>query len=59
MDLKDIVTKNKEQFLEAEIKWFHFRSMKKFKSVMEEDVRACKNCGVLYWEGCLKRCKCE
>lgn len=26
--------------------WFHFRSMKKFKDMMEEDADTCKNCGV-------------
>jgi hypothetical protein len=57
--MKDIITKDREEFLQAEKEWFKFyRSLQKFKKDMESELRTCKNCGVYYWNGCLKRCKC-
>jgi len=59
MDMKDIITKDKERFLLAEMPHFGKRSINVFKKYMEDMEIACKNCGVYYWKGCQKRCKCE
>lgn len=58
MELETIITKDKEQFLQKEKPWFHWRSFKAFRKFMEEDAVECKNCGTWYWEGCNKRCDC-
>jgi hypothetical protein len=59
MDMEDIATKDKEQFLLSEMPHFGKRSIKAFKKYMEGSDTTCKNCGVYYWKGCKKRCKCE
>jgi len=55
----NIVTKDKEKFLQSEFEWFDFKTMKEFKETMQDDIVPCKKCGTLYWNNCLKRCKCK
>ena len=59
MDLKNIVTKDKKQFLQAERDWFPSMNDAEYKEQMYDDADSCKNCGVWYWNDCVKRCKCE
>jgi len=59
MDMEDIITKDKEQFLLSEMPHFGKRSIKAFKKYMEGSETTCKNCGTYYWKGCKKRCDCE
>lgn len=59
MDLKDIATKDKKQFLQAERDWFPSMNDAEYKEQMYDDADSCKKCGVWYWKNCVKRCKCE
>ena len=59
MDLKNIVTKDKEQFLQAERDWFPSMNDSEYKKQMYDYADSCKKCGVWYWNDCVKRCKCE
>ena len=56
--VEDIVTEDREQFLLSEMKHFGKRSIERFKVYMKDSDTACENCGVYYWKGCKKRCKC-
>lgn len=60
-DIKEdiISTTNKEEFFLFEMKFFHKRSMKAFKKMMDGLEDTCHNCGVFYWKGCEKRCQCN
>jgi len=59
MDLKDIVTKDKKQFLQAERDWFPSMNDAEYKEQMYDDADSCKKCGVWYWKDCARRCNCE
>jgi len=59
MDMKDIITKEKKEFLLYEMPHFCKRSINAFKKYMKGMEATCKNCGVYYWKECQKRCKCE
>ena len=54
-----MITKDKEHFLLSEMPHFGKRSLNAFKKYMEDMETTCKKCGVYYWKGCQKRCKCE
>jgi hypothetical protein len=56
--MKDIVTKDRDEFLLFEMKYFGKRSLKRFKECMKDMDTICKKCGVYYWKGCKKRCEC-
>lgn len=57
--MEDIVTKDKEQFLLSEMPHFDKRSIDTFKKYVKGMEDTCKNCGVYFWKGCQKRCKCK
>ena len=59
MDLKNKITKDKKQFLQAERDWFPSMTDAEYKEQMYDCAESCKKCGVWYWNHCLKRCKCE
>lgn len=59
MELKSIVTKSREEFLQAERDWFPSMTDVEYKELMYDDAESCKECGVFYWFDCNKRCKCE
>lgn len=59
MDLKDIVTKDKKKFLQAERDWFPSMNDVEYREQMYDDAVSCKKCGVWYWSYCAKRCKCK
>jgi hypothetical protein len=59
MDRKGIITKNKRQFLQEERDWFPSMTNDEYKDQMYDDADCCKNCGIWYWNDCVKRCKCE
>jgi hypothetical protein len=56
--MKDIITKDREEFLLSEMKHFGKRSLVRFKKYMMDIDTTCKKCGVYYWKGCKKRCDC-
>lgn len=58
MDLKNIITKDKKQFLQSERDWFRSMNDAEYKEQMYDDAESCKKCDVWYWNGCVKRCKC-
>lgn len=55
----DVKTTRKKKFLHAEYKHFNFSNYKEFADIMQSDVVPCKSCGILYWDGCKKRCDCS
>ncbi len=57
--MEDIVTKDKEEFLLYEMPFFGKRSIERFKKYMKDMDATCNECGVYYWKGCKKRCKCD
>ena len=57
--MEDIVTKNREEFLLKEMPHFGKRSIKSFKKYMKDMDVSCEKCGIYYWKGCQKRCKCD
>ena len=59
MDLENIVTKDKKQFLQAERDWFPSMNDAEYKEHMTEDAKSCKKCGIWYWKYCIKRCECK
>jgi hypothetical protein len=56
--MEDIITKDREEFLICEMKFFRFRSLEIFKKYMKDMDVTCEKCQVYYWKGCQKRCKC-
>ena len=59
MDRDGVITKDKKQFLIEERHWFPSMTNREYKDHMHDDAENCKRCGIWYWNGCLKRCKCE
>jgi len=55
---KDIITRNKQEFLKDEYPFFPL-GKKVFYQIMPCDAIACESCGVFYWNKCKKRCGCE
>tara|TARA_R110002049_G_scaffold4063_2_gene29314 strand:- start:13472 stop:13630 length:159 start_codon:yes stop_codon:yes gene_type:complete len=51
--------KSKEEFLQKERIYFSTMTDDEYKKEMYGDAKACKKCGIWYWNDCAKRCKCK
>ena len=56
---KMIVTTNKDEFFEHERRYYPTLSDKEYSDILHGGSTYCVNCGVFYWDGCKKRCKCS
>lgn len=57
-----MLTNRKHIFLNFEYKNYYynfFKSYNEFYNEMINDIVECSKCGIIYWKGCKKNCKCK